>query len=212
MFTGLIEERGKVHAVRTTGDARTLEILGARTIEDVKIDDSIAVNGCCLTVVGINEKSFSAVAVEETLLKTTLGKLKAGDSVNLERAMRLNDRLGGHMVLGHVDGVGKIISIEERSQSWWIGCHIPSELMKYVIPVGSIALDGVSLTVAAMTNELIYVSIIPHTWQVTTWSERRPGDAINVEADLIGKYIERLTTHGQNVSTITEEWLKEKGY
>lgn len=209
MFTGLIEEVGVVQDVRALGQGRRLTIQGEKTLEDLAVDASIAINGCCLTAVDVGKDTFLVDAVEETLSKTTTGRLQKGDAVNLERAMRLSDRLGGHLVLGHVDGVGEIRSIEQRTTSWWMGIRIPTELLRYVIPVGSIAVDGVSLTAADVKGETIFVSIIPHTWQRTNLSKRRVGDAVNIETDMIGKYVEKLFRPS---SVITEEWLKEKGF
>ena len=214
MFTGLIEDIGKITALEKMGDGIRVTIESDK-LDDIQIDDSIAVNGCCLTAVAVRANSFQVEAVEETLKKTTLGGFNVGTQVNLERAMRLSDRLGGHLVLGHVDGIGHIVSIEERSTSWWVTAEIPSELEKYLIHVGSITIDGISLTVAELTNNKVSVSIIPHTWQVTTLGQRRVGDTVNIEADLIGKYVEKLLlkqNRSEVPSKITEEWLKEKGF
>jgi riboflavin synthase len=214
MFTGLIEDIGRITAIKKIGDGVRFTITH-NSLDDIRIDDSIAVNGCCLTAVAVQSNSFEVEAVEETLKKTTLGEFAVGSEVNLERAMRLSDRLGGHLVLGHVDGVGQILSIEERSTSWWITVEIHAELEKYLIHVGSIAIDGISLTVAELEENKVSVSIIPHTWQVTTLGQRRAGDRVNIEADLIGKYVEKLLTRkndSEKPSRITEEWLKEKGF
>jgi riboflavin synthase len=211
MFTGLIEEMGEVVSIDPLGDGRRLHIKTGRLAADMKIDDSIAVNGCCLTAVSVHGDTFVTEAVEETLRKTTIGKLEKGDPVNLERALRLSDRLGGHLVLGHVDGVGRITSIEPRSTSWMIGVEIPEDLSTLVIPVGSIAIDGISLTAAGIERSTVFVSIIPHTWSKTTVSRKRVGDAVNVEVDMVGKYVARLLP-AQKESKITEEWLKEKGF
>ena len=214
MFTGLIEDIGKITALEKMGDGIRFTIESDK-LNDIQIDDSIAVNGCCLTAVAVRANSFQVEAVEETLKKTTLGGFNVGTQVNLEQAMRLSDRLGGHLVLGHVDGIGHIVSIEERSTSWWVTAEIPSELEKYLIHVGSITIDGISLTVAELANNKVSVSIIPHTWQVTTLGQRRVGDTVNIEADLIGKYVEKLLlkqNRSEVPSKITEEWLKEKGF
>lgn len=214
MFTGLIEDIGKIAAVKKIGDGVRFSI-GSPKLNDLKIDDSIAVNGCCLTAVAVQSNTFEVEVVEETLKKTTLGSFTVGTEVNLERAMRLSDRLGGHLVLGHVDGVGQILSIEERSTSWWLTVAIPSELERYLIHVGSIAIDGISLTIAELSGNTVSVSIIPHTWSVTTIGQKRTGDAVNIEADMIGKYVEKLLTRKNETeptSRITEEWLKEKGF
>ncbi len=214
MFTGLIEDIGQITAVTKLGDGVRFTI-ASDTLDDIRVDDSIAVNGCCLTAVAVHANTFDVEAVEETLKKTTLGQFTVGARINLERAMRLSDRLGGHLVLGHVDGVGQIVSIEERSTSWWVTVEIPADLERYLIHVGSIAIDGISLTAAELSGNHVSVSIIPHTWKVTTIGQRRAGDRVNIEADLIGKYVEKLMTKkdGQSQpSRITEAWLKEKGF
>ncbi len=214
MFTGLIEDIGKITAVKQIGEGVRFSI-AAKICDDLKTDDSVAVNGCCLTVVAVDKRTFEVDAVEETLHKTTLGEFTVGTEVNLERAMRWSDRLGGHFVLGHVDGAGKIISIENRSTSWWITIEIPEDLERYIIHVGSLTVDGISLTAAELQGNRVSVSIIPHTWQVTTLSRKRVGDRVNVEADVIGKYVEKLLTNKSGpepVSKITEEWLIKKGF
>lgn len=214
MFTGLIEDIGEITALKKIGDGVRFSISSGK-LNDLQIDDSIAVNGCCLTVVAAQKNAFDVEAVEETLKKTTLGEFVTGTKVNLERAMLMSDRLGGHLVLGHVDGVGHILSIEERSTSWWLTVEVPAELERYLIHVGSIAIDGISLTIAELKENRVSVSIIPHTWAVTTLSQRRVGDPANIEADMIGKYVERLLSAkaaSELLSGITEELLKEKGF
>lgn len=214
MFTGLIEDIGCITAIKNIGDGIRFSITSEK-LTDLKIDDSIAVNGCCLTAVAVNSNVFEVEAVEETLKKTTLGGFSTGTEVNLERAMRLSDRLGGHLVLGHVDGLGRILSIEERSTSWWVTVEVPADLERYLIHVGSIAIDGISLTIAELAGNKVSVSIIPHTWSVTTLSKRRAGDEVNIEVDMIGKYVDKLLARkneSETPSRITEEWLKEKGF
>lgn len=211
MFTGLIEEIGEIVSVEPLGEGRTIHIKTHDMTADMNIDDSIAVNGCCLTVVAVQGDIVVTEAVEETLRKTTMGHLKKSDTVNLERAMRLSDRLGGHLVLGHVDGVGTITKIEPRSTSWMIDVEIPAHLSSLVIPAGSIAIDGMSLTAAAINGNTVSVSIIPHTWTKTTLSRKHVGDKVNVEVDMIGKYVAKLLPSVPK-SRITEEWLKEKGF
>lgn len=189
MFTGLIEEVGTVASTIVEGGSRRLTINANNTLEDLAIDDSIAVDGCCQTVVARASDSFTVVAVEETLMKTTLGQYKEGNRVNLERPLRVGDRLGGHFVMGHVDCVGTIVRTETRESSWiyWIG--YPSEFRKLVIPVGSIAVNGVSLTVAQIDGNSCMVSIIPHTHAMTTFNLLNVGDSVNLEFDMIGKYV-----------------------
>lgn len=211
MFTGLIEEKGVIRALEPLGHGLRMEVAASRVMDDLAVDSSVAVNGCCLTVVRRMTGAFAVEVVEETLKKTTLGGLKVGQEVNLERAMKWSDRLGGHLVLGHVDGVGRIQSVEKRSASWWVTTEIPIDLTKYIIHVGSIALDGISLTVAEINQNHVAVSIIPHTWEVTCFSRRRAGDAVNVEVDMIAKYVEKMFTKPSG-PTITEEWLRDRGY
>ncbi|MBL7996152.1 riboflavin synthase [bacterium] len=214
MFTGLIEDVGKISAVRKIGGGVRFSISSDK-LNDLEIDDSIAVNGCCLTAVAVESNVFEAEAVEETLKKTTLGGFSTGTEVNLERAMRLSDRLGGHLVLGHVDGVGHILSVEERSTSWWVTVEVPSELERYLIHVGSIAIDGISLTIAELAGNIVSVSIIPHTWTVTNLARRQTGDLVNIEVDMIGKYVDKLLLRKAEPGSpprITEEFLKEKGF
>ena len=189
MFTGLIEEMGSVAAVVPDGAARRLTIRASKVMDGLAIDDSVAVDGCCLTVVERTDDTFTAVAVEETLMKTTLGSFAEGRSVNLERALRVGDRLGGHYVLGHVDCVGEIIEASERESSWIYWIRYPEEHGRLVIPVGSIAINGVSLTAADVRDDACMVSIIPHTHAVTTFGTLAAGDAVNVEFDMVGKYV-----------------------
>jgi riboflavin synthase len=183
VFTGIVEELGSVLS-RDGGDFR----FGARTvIEDSKIGDSIAVNGCCLTVTDIGPGWWEATAVEETLHRSNLADLQVGDRVNLERPVRLVDRLGGHLVQGHVDAVG--IVVEPAPD---LRVQLPSDLMRYVVPKGSITVDGCSLTVVDALDDGFTVAIIPHTTEVTTLGLRRPGDRVNIEIDVVAKYVERL--------------------
>ncbi|MBC8145191.1 MAG: riboflavin synthase [bacterium] len=193
MFTGLIEEMGTVAAFDADGGARRLTIRAATVTEGLSVDDSVAVDGCCLTVVERTAESFTAVAVEETLSKTILGDYRIGHRVNLERALRVGDRLGGHYVLGHVDCVGTIVEANERDSSWTYWIQYPVEHGKLVIPVGSIAINGVSLTAADVRDDACMVSIIPHTHSVTTFGALKKGDTVNVEFDMIGKYVRNFT-------------------
>jgi riboflavin synthase len=194
MFTGLIEEMGTVAVVEPDGDARRVTISAATVTEDLEIDDSVAVDGCCLTVVERTATSFTAVAVEETLAKTTLGGFAPGRRVNLERALRVGDRLGGHYVLGHVDCVGEVVEASERESSWIYWIRYPEEHGRLVIPVGSIAINGVSLTAADVAADRCMVSIIPHTHAVTTFGTLAAGDAVNVEFDMVGKYVRNFVS------------------
>ncbi len=192
IFTGIVEELGKVREVRKGSQSCQLDIAASKVLTDVKLGDSIAVNGVCLTVVAFETDRFTADVMWETLRKTNLEKLRSGDTVNLERALRLGDRMGGHLVLGHVDGVGRII--EQRRVDialvTRIGCS--PELLQYVLPKGSVAVDGISLTVVETFADSFTVSLIPHTAKLTTLGWKKPGDMVNLETDIIGKYVEHL--------------------
>ena len=193
MFTGIIEELGRVRAIdRREGGAR-LEIAASTVLADARPGDSIAVNGCCLTVVDRGDGWWAADAVIETLERTALGSLERDDSVNLERPLRLSDHLGGHLVQGHVDAVGQVAARRPLADgSTRFSFLAPADVLRYVVEKGSVAVDGISLTVAALGDEAFDVAIIPHTLAVTTLGQRDPGAVVNVEADLIAKYVERL--------------------
>jgi riboflavin synthase len=193
VFTGIIEELGRVRAIdRREGGAR-LEIAASTVLADARPGDSIAVNGCCLTVVDRGDGWWAADAVIETLERTALGSLERDDSVNLERPLRLSDHLGGHLVQGHVDAVGQVAARRPLADgSTRFTFSAPADVLRYVVEKGSVAVDGISLTVAALGDEAFDVAIIPHTLAVTTLGQRDPGAAVNVEADLIAKYVERL--------------------
>lgn len=210
MFTGLVEEIGTVRRATRDGGSVRLEVTGSRVMDDLNIDDSIALNGCCQTVVERGPDWFAVVAVEETLKKTTLGSFTNGTPVNLERALRVGDRIGGHFVQGHVDCVGRVIEAATRESSWlyWVG--YPDDFAPLVIPVGSIAINGVSLTAAQVREGACMVSIIPHTFSATTFRDLREGDPVNLEFDMLGKYIRNLVAPAN--SGLTEQRLKELGY
>lgn len=192
MFTGIIEELGRIAAIEPQGDAMRLTIEGPLVVSDVHRGDSIAVSGTCLTAIEFDNRSFTADVMQETLDKTALGSVKVGDAVNLERAMTAATRFGGHVVQGHVDGVGEIIS-REKSEHWeWLRVRIPVELMKYIVLKGSITIDGVSLTVNEVGADHIGLSLIPETLALTTLGHKSVGDKVNVEADVMAKHIERL--------------------
>jgi riboflavin synthase len=193
MFTGIIQATGTVlRAEPRGGDLRFTIAVPALDREDVALGDSIAVSGCCLTVVAMDDHALAFDVSNETLSLTTLGDLREGDRVNLEKALRLSDRLGGHMVSGHVDGVGTIAAIEPdaRSQRWRIAA--PRELMRYIAAKGSVCVDGVSLTVNVVADATFEVNLIPHTIDATTFRERRVGDRVNLEIDMLARYVERL--------------------
>ena len=193
MFTGLVEELGTVRAVIPNASGARLEIEAATVLDDVVLGASIAVNGCCLTAVEFEQGWWAADAVEETLRRTSLGALAAGDRVNLERPVRLADRLGGHIVQGHVDGVGEIAERETLADgSTRVIIAADDTILRYVVEKGSIAVDGVSLTVAAVDDKSFEFALIPHTATVTTLGIKGPGDPVNLEVDLVAKYVERL--------------------
>jgi riboflavin synthase len=192
MFTGIIEELGKVKGIEVLPDAIRLTIEGPLVVSDVNRGDSISVSGACLTAVEHDGTSFTADVMQETLKLTSLDGIKVGDPVNLERAMTAATRFGGHVVLGHVDGVGEVIS-REPSDNWeWVRVSVPKELMKYVVLKGSITLDGISLTVNELGDDWVGLSLIPETLAATTLGSKKPGSKVNVEVDVMAKHIERL--------------------
>jgi riboflavin synthase len=212
MFTGLIEEIGSVERVTVISSGRQFRIACRNITEDLAPDDSVSVNGVCLTATTVEAKYFEATAVEETLGRSTLKGLKPGDRVNLERALRLNDRLGGHIVQGHVDGVGKIVSLVRQGAGSLLKIQIPEGLSKYTIEKGSIAVDGVSLTIASVDGYFISISVIPHTLQKTTLQFAKPGTEVNIEVDFMGKYVERFLRPSSRDSKMNEAWLRSMGY
>jgi riboflavin synthase len=192
MFTGLVEETGMVLSKIPSGDGYQFSFTANTVISDIKIGSSIAINGCCLTVVNLNGNTFAVDVMEETLKKTNLGNLQEGQRVNLERSLKADARLGGHFVLGHVDIAGKVEEIKELSSSHYMTISFPSLFGKYLIYVGSVAIDGVSMTVAEIKDNTFSVGIIPHTWKETIFSDKKPGDTVNLEFDVLGKYVERI--------------------
>jgi riboflavin synthase len=192
MFTGLVEETGIVKSIKQKHGSAIFTIQGKKTVKGLRIDHSIAVEGVCLTVIKKTASSFAVQAVEETLTKTTLGNFKTGSPVNLERPLLPSDRLGGHFVLGHVDGIGRVTQLETRESSWIFWIQVPEKFSHHLVPVGSIAVNGVSLTMAEVQSSFFAVSIIPHTMEVTTFKHLKSGDSVNLEFDILGKYVERL--------------------
>jgi riboflavin synthase len=192
MFTGLIEGIGKIQSVTKTGRDMSLTIVPLFDMVDSKIGDSISVDGVCLTITAIKDKVLSMYASEETVSRSTTGRLRKGDEVNLERALSLAGRLGGHMVSGHVDGVGRIIRKEQVQRSWLIRINIDKGMSRYVIEKGSIAVDGISLTVNTCKDDFFEVNIIPETVIITTILKKNIGDPVNIETDLIAKYVEKF--------------------
>ncbi|MCL2766589.1 MAG: riboflavin synthase [Peptococcaceae bacterium] len=215
MFTGIVEELGTLIGVRRGAASAQIDLGATKVLEETRIGDSIAVNGICLTVTRLANKEFSADVMAETLSKTNLGALRAGDPVNLERALRFGDRLGGHLVSGHIDGVGTITGLEKLDIATLITIRAPKAVMRYIINKGSIAIDGTSLTVVDFKGDNFRVSLIPHTAQVTVLGRKKNGATVNLEGDLIGKYIERLLTMPEvpaSESGINLQFLAEKGF
>lgn len=204
MFTGLVEETGTLIDKISIGDGYRLKFNAKIIISDLKIGSSVAVNGCCLTVVELDNNIFAVDTIEETLLKTNLGKLIIGSRVNLERPLKAEARLGGHFVLGHVDTTGVVEDINELSHSHFMTISFPDGFKKYLIYVGSVAIDGVSMTVARLSGNRFSVGIIPHTWKETVFSDKKSGDSVNLEFDVLGKYVERIMEGKADNSSITE--------
>lgn len=193
MFTGLVEELGEVRAVDPVGDGVRIRIAARTVVEDAEIGASIAVNGCCLTVVELDAEGFAADAVPETLRRTALGTLGPGAPVNLERSLAAGDRMGGHIVLGHVDATTTVRDLRANDDgSWWVVFDLPPTIAPYVVEKGSIAVDGVSLTVAELTDDTFSIALIPHTAAVTTLGRVAPGSVVQLEADCLAKHVERL--------------------
>ena len=205
MFTGLVEELGILQSVRHGAASAQLNLVAGKVTQDIRIGDSIAVNGVCLTAVKFSSQGFTADVMAETLAKTNLGNLKPGDRVNLERALRLGDRLGGHLVSGHIDGVGTIAAKEIHDIAILITINASPEVMRYIIKKGSVAIDGTSLTVVDFTDDSFQVSLIPHTAKETTLGFKKRGDTVNLEGDIIGKYIERLLQTRETYGTPTDK-------
>ena len=213
MFTGIVEEIGRV---RSVGGGR-LEIVASKTMEGTAIGDSIAVNGVCLTVTAFTRDGFTADMMPVTLEHTGLGTLRPGDGVNLERALTLISRLGGHIVSGHIDGVGHVKSIEKKGNARILRVEAPLKLLRYIVPQGAVALDGVSLTVAQVDEKGFSVSLIPHTREATALDGKQTGDAVNIENDVIGKYVEKLLRMPAEADSapsggLTMELLKQYGF
>lgn len=211
MFTGIIEEVGTVNRIRKGSKSVALTISAKKVLENTAIGDSIATNGVCLTVTEKYPNSFTVDVMFETLNRTNIKDLTVGSPLNLERALTLNSRLGGHMVSGHIDGIGKIISIHKEDIASIYTIETDPDLLKYIIKKGSIAIDGISLTVVDVNDQRFSVSIIPHTIAETTLSKRKVYDSVNIECDLIGKYVEKLLKT-ENSSNISETMLKNYGF
>ena len=214
MFTGLVEEVGKVLDIKEDKKIWTISFECERIVKNISIGDSIAVNGVCLTVKKFTKNAFKADIMAETIRKTNLGFLKSGSLVNLERALKVGDRLGGHIVSGHIDGTGTIEEFRQEGDAIWVSIITSKNILKYIVYKGSVAIDGVSLTVSYVDEEKFKVTIIPHTKEVTTLIKKNINDLVNIECDVVGKYIEKLLLRKEveNESKIDESFLKENGF
>lgn len=218
MFTGIVEEIGVIQRIEQNNLSSTMTIKASKVLEDTVIGDSIAVNGTCLTVTGMGSGYFQADIMAETVRRTGFANFKPGTKVNLERALTLNKRLGGHIVSGHIDGCGTVVDMREEENAVWVTIEAKREILKGIIEKGSIAIDGISLTVAYVDEHIFKVSIIPHTGEETTLLDRKPGDLVNLECDMIGKYVEKLLFFGkeekktEEKSKIDEDFLKQYGF
>lgn len=210
MFTGIIEEVGKIKNIQG-GTNYKLTIGASKILEDIHLGDSIAVNGICLTAISWDNGSFTVDVMRETLERTSLHKLRAGNFVNLERALAANGRFGGHIVSGHIDGTGEIINIRRDANAVWYKIKTSEKIMEFIIEKGSIAIDGISLTVAKVDRSAFYVSVIPHTLENTILLRKKAGDIVNLENDIVGKYIKSFTDKNSN-STLCESFLKSNGF
>ncbi|WP_432662368.1 riboflavin synthase [Wukongibacter baidiensis] len=216
MFTGLVEEIGIVQSVLKGAKSAKIVIKATDVLDGVKLGDSISTNGVCLTVTDFSSNTFAVDVMAETMRRSNLNSLTSGDKVNIERALRLGDRLGGHIVSGHIDGIGIISAFDKEDNAYWITIQTSPEILRYIIHKGSIAIDGVSLTVAYVDEKSFKVSIIPHTKDVTTLLDKSMGTEVNLECDMVGKYIEKLMNFNQKVedskSSIDMEFLKKHGF
>ena len=228
MFTGIVEEKGTVKYVSLAGISGKIAIKAHKVMEGAKIGDSIAVNGVCLTVVSMQSDGFTADVMAETIRRTSLGQCQPGDHVNLERAMAADGRFGGHIVAGHIDGTGTVRSVVPEGNAIWVTIGAPKEILRYIVEKGSIAIDGISLTVAYVDDSAFKVSVIPHTGEETTLLSKKTGDIVNLENDIVGKYVEKLmglgpagprssgeaaeSSSGQQEQGLTMEYLRDMGF
>lgn len=217
MFTGIIEELGVIQEIKKSSKSSKLLIKANKVLENTNVGDSICTNGVCLTVTNLKANSFEADVMAETLRRSNLGDLKVGSKVNLERALTLQSRLGGHIVSGHIDGTGTIISLIKEDNATWVTIKTTNDILRYIVLKGSITIDGISLTVAYVDENVFKVSIIPHTAQETTLLNKSIGETVNLECDVISKYIEKLmglNTKEENKknTSLTEDFLRENGF
>lgn len=221
MFTGIIEEVGEIKSIKKGANSAVITIKAETVLGDLKLGDSVALNGVCLTAVSIGKSEYSVDVMHETLNRTNLGSLKSGSRVNLERAMPADGRFGGHIVAGHVDGTGRIRTMQRDDNAVWIYIDTSADVLKYIINKGSITIDGVSLTVARVDDKSFAVSVIPHTGLNTTLLTKKPGDTVNLETDMVGKYVEKLLrlagsdqteADTEKESGITLDFLMKNGF
>ncbi|UOF92923.1 riboflavin synthase [Fodinisporobacter ferrooxydans] len=219
MFTGIIEEIGKIRGIRSNGKGQRLQIAAMQVLSDVRLGDSIAVNGVCLTVTDFGTDWFSADVVPETMRRTNLHLLHTGSQVNLERAMSLSGRFGGHIVSGHIDGVGTIRTLEKEDNAYVLTIAVASNVLKYIVEKGSVCINGISLTVMQVSADAFQVSLIPHTRGITTAGEFQTGDLVNIECDVLGKYVERLLFYNREdekksiqKTDLTLAFLRDHGF
>jgi riboflavin synthase len=214
MFTGIIEEIGRVARIEERGENRRITVAAKTVPKELKTGDSVAVSGVCLTAVDIKPESFCADLAPETWLRTSFSRMENGTLVNLELPMKADGRFGGHIVQGHVDGVGKLIALERiaNSENFWLRIELPREVEKYTVHKGSISIEGISLTVAQLKGKNCTVAIIPHTVEMTNLKSLKPGDPVNLEADLIAKYVEKMMSSAPAESSLTVEELVRQGF
>ncbi len=215
MFTGLIEEIGEIKSIEKGTKSARITIKAEKILEGTKLGDSISTNGVCLTVTEFNKSSFSVDVMAETIRKSNLGKLKPGSKVNLERALRLSDRLGGHIVSGHIDGGGTIVDLYNEENATWVSIETTTDILKYIVHKGSITIDGISLTVAYVDENIFKVSIIPHTKGETTLLMKKIGDEVNLECDMMAKYVEKILKSSETPKekkSISMDFLQRNGF
>ena len=218
MFTGIIEHIGTIESLTVNRDGGRITVQALTLAGSLAVSNSIAVNGCCLTIVSLDQDKFSADLSGETLLKTSFGAesgaLRNGSHVNLEQPLTAGKEFGGHFVLGHVDGIGRVEHLQPEGENWWLGVEVPAEFARYIVTKGSITIDGISLTVAHWRNSVVEIAVIPYTYENTSLRDRRPGDAVNLEADILGKYVERYleARASSPASNISIAQLIEQGF
>ena len=215
MFTGIIEHLGTVESLKTSSQGGRLTIRAPTLAQNLTISNSIAVNGCCLTIVATENERFSADLSGETLRKTSLGEWKAGTRINLEQPLTAGKEFGGHIVLGHVDTIGRVARLESEGENWWYGVEVPESFARYIVPQGSITIDGISLTVARWNGRVAEVAVIPFTYEHTNIRDKKIGDAVNLEGDVLGKYVERYLEArpgSKSPSNLTIEHLVTQGF